>query len=237
MAFKFGANSVIGLTRNPNRTLDNIGGTSVPFNITTATFNNIDVYGAVRFRQAGKQLAQGGVGETFGIHIGGARFPATEEGNWKRFSFITDSPAAVLSVNYANALQPSYLGTGWSGMTYGLHHRGVALDTDRVGLTTVNRFPFSAVGSTGIQLSIANLSTGRYFQSAGGNGMQNNELGISVGGYITAPFINADNIETIPLTLSGEYSAIAATLSPTTRYGATMITNSSDAGFTMGGSR
>lgn len=244
MAFKFGSNNVITLIRNPERFANNTGAAwndaqGNRFNITKATFDNINVYGSVRYRRAGIETAQGGVGETFGIHIGGGVFPATQSGTWKRYAFASDAPtAAKVPVVYTTPLVSSYMGTGWSGMTHGLFHTGVALDTARAGLTTIARFPFafSTAAGEGFNFGVANLGVGRYYQSAGGNGMQNKELAISVGGFSTSLAALAGFIEVLPLTLSGEFTvAQGAGFAPDLRASASIV-NSQDVGYTMGGS-
>lgn len=246
MAFKFGSNNVITLQPSPLAWPKDLSsptdprsnyGIDRPFLSTVAQFDRVDVYGPLRFARIGIESSQAGVGQTYGIHIGGAVFPATQSGTWKRYAFASDAPtAAKVPVIYTSNLVPSYMGTGWSGVTHGLLHTGVAVDSGRAGLTTVARFPFafSTTAGEGFNIGIANLTQGRYYQSAGGNGLQSKEFAIAVGGFSTSLAALASTIEALPFALGGEFYVAGGVVISNPRASAS-IANGPDVSYTMGG--
>jgi hypothetical protein len=248
MAFKSGSNTVFGVTPNPERWsqpgFPTIAGSSPDFSadssytptISTATFDNVSVYGNVRIRRIGTQF-QGGVGSNFGIHIGGAFNPSGESTQSKRFPFATDVPGTSAVFNPA-AADTSYLGQGWSSLTHGILNRGISSSaTTRTNVTGITRFPFAYGGNAneGWLVNQFNLTAGTIHASAGGNGMQSTETAFSASGSTGPTYVPTTTTTAFPLTTSAAIN-VHTSLGPTAPGAiACMVVNAPDAGYQLGG--
>jgi hypothetical protein len=247
MAFKSGSNTVFGATANPERwtqtgfptiapsnPIDTPGSSFIP-NISTASFDNVSVYGNISARRIGTQF-QGGVGSNFGIHIGGAFFPSGDSNQSKRFPFATDVPGTSAVFNPA-AAGASYLGQGWSSLTHGILNRGVTPTAGRAVLTGITRFPFAYGGNAneGWLVDQFNLTAGTIHASAGGNGMQSTETAFSASGSTGPTYVPTTTTTAFPLITSAAIN-VHTSLGPTAPGAiACMVVNAPDAGYQLGG--
>lgn len=249
MAFKIGSNTVFGATTNPERwtqpgfptiaptsPTDTPGSSFIP-NISTATFDNVSVYGNIRARRIGTQF-QGGVGNIYGMHIGGAFFPGSESNDFKRFPFATDVPGTSTIFSGIAMPSTSYLGQGWSSMTHGLLNRGNSGSAPgRTTLAGITRFPFafSTDGGEGWLVDQFNLTATTIHASAGGNGMQSTETAFSASGSTGPTYVSVTTTTAFPLVTSGAIN-VHTSLGPTAPGAiACMVVNAPDAGYQLGG--
>jgi len=248
MAFKSGSNTVFGVTPNPERWsqpgFPTIAGSSPDFStdssftptISTATFDNVSVYGNIRIRRLGTQF-QGGVGSSVGMHIGGAFSPSSESSQFKRFPFATDVPGTSSVFNPA-AAGVSYLGQGWSSLTHGILNRSIgATAASRVNVTGITRFPFAYGGNAneGWLVDQFNLTAGTIHATAGGNGLQSTEHGFSASGSTGPTYVPTTTTTAFPLITSAAIN-VHTSLGPTAPGAiACMVVNAPDAGYQLGG--